>query len=91
MWAAIIAYHMEYLLDNLHKVNMSVVIIEFAAGYLLFLVLYSVITFMKRRRKYEAAKIHVKQYYDGLTELSRLYGHDAQKRKTKEPRGGSHS
>ena len=48
MWGAIIAYNMEYLLDNLHKVNMSVVILEFVIGYLLFLTLYSVVNIYQK-------------------------------------------
>ncbi|MCH1982146.1 hypothetical protein MCG98_06150 [Ruminococcus sp. OA3] len=91
VWGAIIAYNMEYLLDNLHKVNMSVVILEFVIGYLLFLVLYSVVTYIRKRRRYEEARENVKNYYDGLNELARLYGQDEQRGKKKEPRGGVHS
>lgn len=91
VWGAIIAYNMEYLLDNLHKVNMSVVILEFVIGYILFLILYSTVTWIRRRRRYEAARESVKVYYNGLGELARLYGQDEQKGKKKEPRGGAYS
>lgn len=90
VWSAIVAYNLEYLLDNLHKVNIPVVILEFAVGYLLFVTLYSIVAYRKRRQRYEEARKSVKGYYDGLSDLARLYGKDAQMEKPK-PRGGNHS
>lgn len=88
VWGVIIAYNMDYLLDNLHKVKIFVVIVEFIVGYLIFLILYSVITWIKRRRQYEQAREEVEQYYNGLEELSRRYYGAGGKEKTGKTAGG---
>ena len=88
VWGVIIAYNMDYLLDNLHKVKIFVVVVEFIGGYLIFLILYSVITWIKRRRQYEQAREEVEQYYNGLEELSRRYYGAGGKEKTGKTAGG---
>ena len=88
VWGVIIAYNMDYLLDNLHKVKIFVVVVEFIVGYLIFLILYSVITWIKRRRQYEQAREEVEQYYNGLEELSRRYYGAGGKEKTGKTAGG---
>ena len=88
VWGVIIAYNMDYLLDNLHKVKIFVVVVAFIVGYLIFLILYSVITWIKRRRQYEQAREEVEQYYNGLEELSRRYYGAGGKEKTGKTAGG---
>ena len=88
VWGVLIAYNMDYLLDNLHKVKIFVVVVEFIVGYLIFLILYSVITWIKRRRQYEQAREEVEQYYNGLEELSRRYYGAGGKEKTGKTAGG---
>ena len=88
VWGVIIAYNMDYLLDNLHKVKIFVVVVEFIVGYLIFLIVYSVITWIKRRRQYEQAREEVEQYYNGLEELSRRYYGAGGKEKTGKTAGG---
>lgn len=88
VWGVIIAYNMDYLLDNLHKVKIFVVVVEFIVGYLIFLILYSVITWIKGRRQYEQAREEVEQYYNGLEELSRRYYGAGGKEKTGKTAGG---
>ena len=88
VWGVIIAYNMDYLLDNLHKVKIFVVVVEFIVGYLIFLILHSVITWIKRRRQYEQAREEVEQYYNGLEELSRRYYGAGGKEKTGKTAGG---
>ena len=73
VWGFIIAYNMDYLLDNIHKVQMSVVLVEFLVGYLVFLILYSFLVYAYRLRKYNRAKSNVKKYYAGLSELASNY------------------
>ncbi|MGI6010631.1 MAG: hypothetical protein ACOX8H_03920 [Ruminococcus sp.] len=84
IWGVIIAYNMEYLLDNLHKVKISAVVVEFIVGYLIFMIMYSVITYIKRRRQYEEAERDVAQYYAGLEELSRRYYRETKKENGRE-------
>ncbi|MGI6007856.1 MAG: hypothetical protein ACOX8E_10245 [Ruminococcus sp.] len=88
VWGVIVAYNMEYLLDNLHKVKIPVVVMEFIIGYLIFLAVYSVLTYVKRRHRYETAKKDVALYYAGLEELSRRYYSEAEKEKDGKTSGG---
>ena len=88
VWGVIVAYNMDYLLDNLHKVKIFVVVVEFIVGYLIFLILYSIITWIRRRRQYEQAREEVVQYYNGLEELSRTYYGAGGKEKTGKTAGG---
>lgn len=78
VWGVIIADHMEYLLANLHKVKISAVVGEFIIGYLVFLIIYSAVTYRKRYRRYGEAKKNVKRYYTGLERLSRTYYGEAE-------------
>lgn len=67
------AYYMEYLLENIHMMNLPALGNKIVIGYLIFLVVYSVITYIKRYNRYEKAKKNVRHYYAGLERLSRAY------------------
>lgn len=88
VWGVIIAYNMEYLLDNLHKVKILAVVVEFIVGYLIFIILYSVITWIGRRRRYEEAQRDAAQYHAGLEELSRRYYGEMKKKPGGKTAGG---
>lgn len=46
MLALICGYYVEYLLDNIHKMDLKPLITEVIIGYLLVMVFYMVITYM---------------------------------------------
>lgn len=73
LWGVIAAYYMEYLLENLHKMNIPVLIVVIVIGYLIFMIVYSEITYTRRYKRYEKARKNVRHYYTGLEQLSRTY------------------
>jgi len=84
LWGLIIAYNLDFLLDNLHKLNFSFIIVEMVVGYIVVVVIYSTITYTMRFSRYLKAKKSVQEYYDKLNELMQLYGKS--NRKTDLPR-----
>ena len=60
--AGIAAYFGEYLVDNIHKMNLVALGIEAVVGYIVVLVLFSVLTYIQYSVKYYRAKKSVKTY-----------------------------
>lgn len=77
--AAVAAYFGEYLLNNIHKMNIVNMGIYILAGYAIVLVVYSLLTYIQYSVKYHRAKKSVKKYYELLTELSKIYGREEKK------------
>ena len=69
--AGIAAYFGEYLVDNIHKMNLVALGIEAVVGYIVVLVLFSVLTYIQYSVKYYRAKKSVKAYYEDLTRLAK--------------------
>ena len=67
--AGIAAYFAEYLIDNVHKMNLVSLGVEVILGYVAVLVLFSVLTYIQYTVKYHKAKKSVKNYYEELTQL----------------------
>ena len=74
LWSLVIAYNLDFLLDNLHKLNFSFIIFEVVVGYIVIVAIYSIITYLKKHSEYRKAKKSVQEYYGKLNELMRLYG-----------------
>ena len=79
--AGVGVYFGEYLLENIHKMNLIAMGVYILIGYVIALVGYSVVTYIQYSVKYYRAKKSVRQYYSELTELSKIYA-----REEKEPR-----
>ena len=77
--AGIAAYFAEYLIDNVHKMNLVSLGVEVILGYVAVLVLFSVLTYIQYTVKYHKAKKSVKNYYEELTQLSKIYGREDKK------------
>ena len=88
LWGLIVAYNLDFLLDNLHKLNFSFVIFEIAIGYVAIVLIYSIITYVKRFSQYRKAKKSVQEYYSKLTELMQLYGESDRKAEHPKMMGG---
>ena len=82
------AYNLEYLLDNIHKMNLITLGIGVLAGYLVILVFYSVLTYIQYTVKYRRAKKSVKKYYSELTRLEKIYSREEKKFAGREMSGG---
>jgi len=87
LWVVIVMYNLDYIMGNLPKMNIPVVIFEFVLGYIVVLICYSIITYMKCSARYIKAKMNVQAYYTELEGLSKSYGKEDQKKK-KELLGG---
>lgn len=84
--AAGFAYFSEYLLENIHKMDLVSLGVELVLGYLVLLVLYSFLTYVQYAVRYRRAKKSVKEYYVNLSKLARMY--DKEERKAGDQNGG---
>ncbi len=81
-------YFSEYLMDNIHKMNLISVGTTIVAGYVVTLVAFSVFTYIQYSVKYYLAKKSVKNYYGELTKLSRIYNREEKKNAGRGTSGG---
>ena len=70
--AGIAAYFAEYLIDNVHKMNLVSLGVEVILGYVAVLVLFSVLTYIQYTVKYHKAKKSVKNYYEERGQHKRI-------------------
>ena len=82
------AYFGDYLLDNVHKMNLVSLGIDIVVGYVVVLVAFSILTYIQYSVKYYRAKKSVKGYYEELTELSKVYGREEKKSSARGTAGG---
>ena len=73
------AYFGEYLMENIHKMNLVRMGIYIVVGYAGVLLLYSLVTYIQYSVKYHRAKKSVKRYYEELTRLEKIYGREEKK------------
>ena len=73
------AYFGEYLMENIHKMNLVRMGIYILVGYAGVLLLYSLVTYIQYSVKYHRAKKSVKRYYEELTRLEKIYGREEKK------------
>ena len=88
LWVMIVAYNLDFLLDNLHKINYSFVIFEVGLGYVTLLAVYSVITYIIKFLRYRKAKKSVESYDEKLDQLMKIYGQTEPTRDWLEPTRG---
>lgn len=86
--AAVSVYFGEYLLENIHKMNLMTAGAYIIIGYIVVLAAYSVVTYIQYSVRYYRAKKSVKQYYGALTELSRIYTREEKKSSGRGTAGG---
>ena len=77
--AAVAVYFSEFLLNNIHKMNLVLTGVYIVGGYVILLVFYTILTYVLYSVRYYRAKKSVKKYYEELTKLSKLYGRDEKK------------
>lgn len=73
------AYFGEYLLENIHRMNLLRLGVYVVLGYVAVLVLYSMLTYIMYSVKYARAKKSVRRYYEELTKLGKIYGREEKK------------
>ena len=86
--AGVAAYFSEYLMDNVNKINLVEVGIYIVVGYLIVLVMYSILTYIQYSVKYFRAKKSVREYYQDLTRLEKIYGREEKRNPVRRNAGG---
>ena len=86
--ALIAAYNLEYLLDNVYKMDLVSLGVVVLAGYVGTLVVYTLLTYIQYTVKYHRAKKSVKEYYSQLTRLEKIYNREEKKFAGREMSGG---
>lgn len=74
-----VAYYSEYLLSNIHKMDLAELGTELVVGYAVMLVFYSLLTYIQYTVRYQRAKKSVKEYYVNLSKLARMYEREEKK------------
>ena len=87
--AAVAVYFGEYLMENLHKMDLVYLGIYIIIGYVAALVGYSILTYIQYSVKYFKAKKSVKEYYTQLTELSKIYTREEKRSAGRGTAGGN--
>lgn len=87
--AAVAVYFGEYLMENLHKMNLVSMGVYIIVGYVAALVGYSILTYIQYSVKYYKAKKSVKEYYMQLTELSKIYTREEKRSAGRGTAGGN--
>ena len=87
--AAVAVYFGEYLMENLHKMELVPLGIYIIIGYVAALVGYSILTYIQYSVKYFKAKKSVKEYYTQLTELSKIYTREEKRSAGRGTAGGN--
>ena len=82
--AGIAAYFGEYLIDNIHKMNLVSVGVEAILGYVVVLIFFSVLTYIQYTVKYHKAK----KNYEELTQLNKIYSREEKKSSARGVSGG---
>ena len=86
--AGIAAYFGEYLVDNIHKMDLVAVVRNAVIGYVVVLVVFSVATYIQYSVRYHKAKKSVKEYYQELTQLNKIYSREEKKSSFRGVSGG---
>ena len=86
--AGIAAYFGEYLVDKIHKMDLVAVGRNAVIGYVVVLVVFSVATYIQYSVKYHKAKKSVKEYYQELTQLNKIYSREEKKSSFRGVSGG---
>lgn len=86
--AGVGAYFSEYLMENIHKMNLISLGLSIILGYVVTLVAFSVFTYIQYSVKYYLAKKSVKSYYGELTKLAKIYNREEKKTAGRGATGG---
>ena len=79
----IASYFLEYLLDNVHTMNLVLLATVVIGGYIVVLTLYSVVTYTVYSLRYSRASRSVQEYDHKLEKLEKLYEKEEKNRTRK--------
>lgn len=81
-----LGYESEYLMENVHKMNLILFGVKVVGGYIIMLVVYSIVTYIYCSVKYSQAQKGIQEYYKGLNQMKKMY--DREERKNERFTGG---
>jgi hypothetical protein len=81
-------YFSEYLMNNIHKMDLVVAGAYVVGGYIIVLAAYSIMTYIQYSVKYHLAKRSVRKYYEDLTRLNKIYGREERRTESRTSQGG---
>lgn len=68
-----LGYNSEYLMENIHRMNLALLIVKIVGMYLIMLVGYSILTYICCSVKYSRAQKGIQKYYKGLNQMKKMY------------------
>lgn len=68
-----LGYKSEYLMENIHKMNLVLFAAKIIGLYLVMIVGYSILTYVYSSVKYAKAQDGIQEYYKGLTQMKKFY------------------
>jgi hypothetical protein len=77
--AAVGVYFGDFLMDNIHKMDLRALGESLLVGYVVLMVVYILLTLLIYNVRYFRAKKGVKEYYRQLTKLDKMYVRDERK------------
>lgn len=81
-------YFLEYLMANIHRMDLLSLFRSVGIGYIATLAVYTVITYMVHTYRYFRAKKSVRDYYRDLTALEKIYIREEKKTAGRKDAGG---
>ena len=85
---AIAVYYGEYLMDNIHKMDVMDLGLDIVLGYAVTMVVYTILTYIEYTIRYHKAKKSVRGYYEELTKLEKMYNREEKKPASRRNAGG---
>lgn len=76
----IAAYHAEYLLNNIHLMNLKLLAVCLIGGYVVTIVVYGVVRYIMLSLRYSKAKRALKLYDEKLAALEKIYEREEKQR-----------
>lgn len=86
--AVLAVYFSEYLMNNIHRMDLRALGIYLVAGYAILMAVYMLITIIIYNVKYYRAKKSVREYYGQLTRLEKMYMREDRKNQSRARTGG---
>ena len=77
--AVCFGYKTEFIMNNLHRINLVVLGTEILIVYVMLIIVYSVVTYIYRSVKYKKAQEGVEEYYRELGRLKEMYAREEKK------------
>ena len=75
-----VGYRSDYLMNNLHRMNLPLLVVAALGGYIILLVVYSVLTYIYCTVKYAKAQKGIQEYYKALGQLKKIYDREERRK-----------